>query len=61
MWPLSSTCGTSSIEQYAVSDSLLVLAAEQRELDLLALVLVRVVLHGPQASGCRMKRWSCLP
>ena len=28
-------------------DSLLVLATEERQLDLLALVLVRVVLHGP--------------
>ena len=32
-------------------DALLVLAAEQRELDLLALVLVRVVLHRPQLAG----------
>ena len=31
-------------------DALLVLAAEQRELDLLALVLVRVVLDAAQAS-----------
>jgi hypothetical protein len=33
-------------------DTLLVLAAEKRDLDLLAFVFVRVVLHsGPQSSG----------
>ena len=39
MCPFNSTCGTSSIEQYAVSVSLLVVAAEECDLDLLALVL----------------------
>jgi hypothetical protein len=39
---------------------LLVLAAEQRELDLLALVLVGVVLHAAQASGYRLKPWVVL-
>ena len=47
MWPFSSMWGTSSIERY---NALLVLAPEERDLDLLTLVLVRVVLDGLQAS-----------
>ena len=50
MWPFSSMWGTSSIEQYAGQHALLVLAPEERDLDLLTLVLVRVVLDGLQAS-----------
>jgi hypothetical protein len=41
--------------------SLLIVAAEKRDLDLLALVLVRVVLQGAQASRWRITKRSSLP
>ena len=45
MWPFSSMCGDVLDVAVRGQHALLVLAAEERELDLLALVLVRVVLH----------------
>jgi hypothetical protein len=37
-------------------DALLVIAAEERDLDLLALVLARVVLHSSERSQARMNK-----
>ena len=41
--------------------AVLVLAAEQRDFDLLALVLVRVVLDSRRLAECRMATWASRP
>ena len=56
MCPLSSMWATSSIVAVRRQHAFLVLAAEERDLDLLALVLAGVVLHGPLSLSPRMRR-----